>query len=153
VRPPLRILALAALAGCALDHTLAGDGGGLDVTIGGVRFRISSGGAVTTSAGLTLYLTDQPDTCAAVTQIPAGRATIFGLKVSGPAGSTNVAPGNGALVVQAAGTEEQRVVIDDGAVSWSMNGDGTTQLVSLDVGFAGTTDRLRLASLTLLACH
>jgi hypothetical protein len=146
-------LAFALACGCAADHTRSGDGGVLDLEIDGIAFRLSSGGAVTARGALVLYLTDQPDACAAITHIPAGRATVFRLEVGAAAGSSSIAPGAGDLRVSAAGVDEQKLEVSDGTVAWSTNADGTVSVAQLDVGFVGTTDRLRATGLQLEACQ
>jgi hypothetical protein len=149
----LRLVLCALLAGCALDHQLPDGGFGVEVTIGGIQLRAASAGARAGGSSLTLYLTDQPDACLATSQIPVGRATIFELKVAPPSGGTaTVVPGEGDLTVQVGGLKTSGYDASDGSVTWTVNGDGTYTIATMDVGFAGTGDRLRLANLVLLPC-
>jgi hypothetical protein len=158
------IAILVTSAGCARDNaTVAGDGG-LDFVIGGVSFRVSSGGTSPLDDARALFLTDQPDGCLAVSQEPAGRMTIFRLRVAPRADGTTsarvvagaAAPGpgqaTGELTVRAAGVEEARLAAADGTVEWTLEDDGRATIVSLDVGFEGTPDRLRAADLILPRC-
>ena len=156
-------LVVLAAAACALDNH-ARDGGNLDFVIGGVALRVSSGTARTEGGALALYLTDQPDACLAITQIPTGSSTVFKLVVSAGADGSTAAeviaasgtppPGRavGALSVASGGTITGQRMATSGTVSWTPNPSGSTTIVALDVGFADTADRLSVAGLTVPSC-
>ena len=146
-------LALAlAVAGCALDNQAPDGGGGLDFKIGTIPFHVSSG-AVWTAGTTTLYLTDQPDACLAIAQVPIGKATFFALRVAAGGGTAVIAAGQGEITVKTGGSDTAGYPVSDGTVTWAMNRDGTYALGALDVGFSGTSDRLRVSGLTLTACQ
>ncbi|MCA1828867.1 MAG: hypothetical protein ABR567_01795 [Myxococcales bacterium] len=136
----------------------------VDFNIGGISLHASSGVVVTASGQLTFYLSDQPDTCLSLRFVPVGTATTFSLKIAPPADGTTqatiVAPrpapaggqATGTLVRATGGKQDASVDAANGSVAWTANADGSVVLTSIDVGFAGTTDRLTTAGLTLTAC-
>jgi hypothetical protein len=160
-----RVAVLLALCGaCALNNQLTDGGAQFIFDIGDIHFRVSSGTGRTAS-GLTLYLTDQPDACLAVTQVPVGRATILSLKVAAQADGTPAAnvvanvvtpgPGQavGAIIVEEGGVEAERKAAVDGTIGWTANTDGTYTLVAVDIGFEGATGRVHVDSLTVPGCQ
>lgn len=164
-RMPRRLWFLWLLAACARDNTLR-DGGpdDLDFTIGDIEFHVASGTARVEGSALGLYLTDQPDACMAIRQVPTGSYTVFGLRVAAQLDGTRSAivipsqvvpaPGqaSGALDALTSGVRTGGHAASDGAVTWKANADGTTTILSLDVGFDGTSDRLQAAMLTIPSC-
>jgi hypothetical protein len=169
-RPPLACAplvgaALLCVASCALDNRRPDVDGGLDFDLGGIPFRIASGAARLEGQALALYLTDQPDGCLAITQIPVGPATIFTLRVAPELDGTRSAsvvqrqiaplPGQamGGLATLTGGVPTGGLDAIDGTVTWRDNPDGTTTIVTLDVGFVGTPDRLRGAEWRIPACR
>jgi len=162
-RPALAALAL--LAGCALNNMASDADGGLDFDIGGIRLRVSSGTGRVMGGSLGLYLTDQPDACLAVTQVPVGMAVIFSLRVAPQGDGTKsasvvrgrIVPGPGEAVgeirAQTGGVETASHEDIDGTVTWKDNDNGTYTIVSLDVGFDGSANRLRATELTVPPCQ
>ena len=136
-------------------------------------FHISSGGYIRSGQQFTIYFTNQPNTCTAVLLIPQQIFLSLLLKVSPPADGTstatigppspNVYPpsgmAGGALSqLQPSLTPPYQVatqVVDSasGGVTWQMNADGTLTVVLLDMGFAGTPDRLKTEYLTIVPCN
>ena len=157
-------LAAALLVACALDHHATDANDGLSFVIDGLPLRVSSGTAQAADYGLDLFLTDQPDACLAIKHQPVGAATFFRLRVApqvaGTPAATVVPPQTVPAPGEAVG--DLRVLTDgvptdgrdaiDGSVAWTANADGTTTIVAIDVGFAGTADRLRAGSLTVPRC-
>src|SRR5260221_784006 len=154
-------LALLILAAC---DTPGRDTGGtrVDFVISGITFHASSGAAVSASATLSLYLSDQPDTCLALSLIPVGTAITFSLHINPPTdgttqatvvAKTTPAPGEaiGNLQRATGGKPDATITAASGSVSWTANSDGSVGITSLDVGFTGTTDRLTTSGLTLAA--
>jgi len=147
--------------------------GPLSFTIDGLSFHISSGGYIRSGQQFTIYFTNQPNTCTAVLLIPQQIFLSLLLKVSPPTDGTstatigppspNIYPASG----KAGGTLSQlqpsltppfqvaTQVVDSasGTVTWQMNADGTLTVVLLDMGFAGTSDRLRTEYLTIPPCN
>jgi len=153
----------AALAACG-DGTGRDPGGGPTVMIGGVSFHLSSGGSLRRGGGLTLYVTDQVDTCSAIGAIPRGTVVTFQLAVA-PRGDGTLAaavvagksapgPGEavGGLSVATGGTVTATREASDGSVAWTADGTGAVTIATLDVGFAGTADRLQASGLRLASC-
>jgi hypothetical protein len=142
----------------------------LAFTIQGMSLRLSSGAAAISSGVLTLYVSDQIDTCTALRNAktgnpPIGIYTVLALHVAaGSDGSTHATvvaptplPGPG----QAAGTlarsqgGHQAASLDaaDGTVSWTLDARGSATIRAMDVGFSGTADRLAASALPPLpAC-
>lgn len=147
--------------------------GPLDFTIDGLSFHISSGGIFRSGQQFTLFFTDQPNTCTAVLLIPQQIFLSLLLKISPPADGTFQATiglpspavyppsgkAGGALSqLQPSLTPPFQVatkVVDsaDGTVTWQANTNNTMTIVGLDMGFAGTTDRLKTAYLTVPFCN
>ena len=152
------------LAACARDNMLRDGAPGLDFTIGEIDFHVASGAARVEGSVLGLYLTDQPDACMAITQVPTGSYTVFGLRVASQVDGTRSAtvipsqtvpaPGqaSGALDALTAGVRTDGHAAFDGAVMWKANQDGTTTILSMDVGFEGIGDRLQATMLTVPSC-
>ena len=161
MRRPL--LALFCLAACDMPGHRDTGGPPVDFTIAGLSFHLSSGAAVVSSGGLAFYLSDQADTCLAISLVPVGTATTFSLHITPPADGptqatvvarTTPAAGEavGGLVRATGGKQEASVAAANGTVSWTANSDGSFAITAIDVGFAGTTDRLATYGLTLPAC-
>lgn len=160
------VIALVLLAGCARNNTTR-DGGVMEFDVDGIRLRLSSGAARDEGGGIVgIYFTDQPDACLAIKQVPAGLSTVLTLRVA-PRGDGAMAadvvartggdpaPGEaiGNLRVTSAGTETALRNAADGSVAWKKNDDDTTTVTALDVGFAGTEDRVTTSGeLTIPAC-
>lgn len=142
------------------------DGGpAVDFTVQGLQFHVSSGAAVTSSAGaLTLYLSDQPNACDAIRNLPARTAIAFSLRVAAQADGTTRAAVVPRKAAPAAGeamgglsqttgmTQNASIDAKDGAVAWTAQADGSVYISALDVGFAGTADRITTGQLTLARC-
>ncbi len=154
-----------ALAACSGSSTGPGTvPGPVDFTIGGLEFHVASGAVAMVGGVLTLYLTDQPDGCLAVTYTPVGRTTIFSLGVAAAADGTTratvvapkpaPAPGEavGNLRRATGGVPDASLDAADGSVSWTANADGSVTIDSLDVGFAGASGRLTTGGLTIPRC-
>ncbi len=158
-------VALALAAACSGGGGPAnGVEGPVDFTIGGMEFHVRSGAAATVGGVLTLYLTDQPDGCLAVTYTPVGTATIFSLRVAAAADGTALAavvapkpvpaPGEavGKLERATRGVPEATFDAADGSISWTANADGSVTIDALDAGFAGAAGRLMTGGLTIPRC-
>jgi hypothetical protein len=127
-------------------------------------FHVSSGAAVTSGGVLGLYLSDQPDTCLAITLVPRGTATVFSLAVvPGSDGSTRaavvppkLAPGPGEAVggIRRAtgGVPDASLDAADGTVAWTTDASSFVTVTSVDVGFAGAAGRIATGPLTLPPC-
>jgi hypothetical protein len=159
----VRICLAALLASCSGAATHAPDAGARDFSIGGIAFHLSSG-AVVKSGGLSFVFSDQPDACLALKYVPVGAATTFTLRVApaadGMTQATVVAnkpsPGAGeavgGIVRATGGQKDAGADASNGSVAWTANADGSITVNSLDVGFAGTADRLTTGGWTLPAC-
>ncbi len=162
--PRLALALVALAAGCAVDHMATGDAGRLEFNIAGIPFVIASGGSRIEGTTLDLYLSDQPDTCLVTSQRPVGRTTILSLFVIPAADGTtaatitpnasSLAPGqaSASLLVQVGGQKTGGADASDGTVTWTANADGSTTITAVDLGFAGTSDRLQTGGLTVPAC-
>ncbi len=167
--PPSRLLALAvatamAAGSCGNPASARGSGNASDFVIGGIPFDLSSGAALAASGGWTLYVSDQVDTCLAVLQVPTMRMTLLELRVAPAADGTTVATvvppkptpaageAVGGITVRTGGTLNASLDAASGSVAWTANADGSVTVTALDVGFAGTADRLTTAGLHLRAC-
>lgn len=143
------------------------DGGAArtDFVLGKLSFHLSSGVAVSTTSALTSYLTDQPDTCAALKYQPVLPVSSLKLVIAPPAdGSTRAtltgksvpAAGEalGSFAVTVQGTMTAGLAASDGSVTWSPypDGSGGVAITALDVGFAETADRLTTAGFVVQAC-
>jgi hypothetical protein len=158
-------LALIALASCARDNQLADGGSGLDFDVAGTHLHIASGTARVENGALALYLTDQPDACLAVKQVPVGASTTLAVRVAARTDGTTsadvvsgpAAPGPGqalaTLTSQVGGSPTGSHTGSDGSVVWAANSDGTTTITRLELGFQGTTDRISVGPLTVPACQ
>lgn len=168
-------LALAAALGAGACTPSGGswrDGGQpVDFTIAGMRFHVSDGAVSASGGNLVFYLSDQPDACLAVIAIPVGTAMLLTLRVSPPPGGATAAtvvppnpapplppspsPGQamGGLVRATGGVPDASVDAANGSLAWTVNGDGSVTLTTIDVGFAGTTDRLTSWGLRLRPCY
>jgi hypothetical protein len=136
----------------------------VDFAIGGLAFHVSSGAVATVGGALTLFLTDQPDGCLAITYTPVGTATIFSLGVAAASDGTTratVVPPKpapaageavGKLVRATHGIPDMGFDAADGSISWTANADGSVTIESLDVGFAGAAGRLTTGGLTIPRC-
>lgn len=158
------LAAVLAACSCGNPPSARSSGSGPDYVIGGIPFRPTSGAAIAGGGGLTLYVSDQVDTCLAVLQVPVQKMTLLELRVApaadGTARATVVppkpAPGAGEAVggisVRTGGTLNASLDAIDGSVAWTAHADGSVTVGALDVGFSGTTDRLALVGLFLQAC-
>ncbi|HSB21200.1 MAG TPA: hypothetical protein VLD85_14430 [Anaeromyxobacteraceae bacterium] len=166
-RRRLRILVLAAglaAGSCGNPASARGPGNAPDFVIGGIPLDLASGAALAASGGLTLYVSDQVDTCLAVLQVPVMRTTLLELRVAPAADGTTAATvvppkpapaageAVGGITVRTGGTLNASLDAASGSVAWTANADGSVTVTSLDVGFAGTADRLTTAGLHLRAC-
>jgi len=161
-----RIALALAIAACSEASGGPGNGspGPVDFTVGGMTFHVSSGAVATVGGVLTLFLTDQPDGCLAITYTPVGTATVFSLGVAPAADGTTSATVVSPRPVPAAGEAVGKLVrathgvpdagfdAADGSVSWTANADGSVTIVSLDVGFAGVPGRLSTGGWTIPRC-
>ncbi len=163
---PARAVALAvaaALGACAEGGSYP-SGGPVDFVIGGIPVHLSSGGWLAPAGVLTLYLTDQTDTCLAIALVPVGTAVTISLRVvpeaDGTTRATVVAPqptvgageAVGGLVRATGGVPNAILEAVDGTVAWTVNADGSITVTSIDVAFAGGGDRLRTGGLRLPRC-
>jgi len=158
------LLLLCCACGTAKPGGGSGDAGPVDFTIGTIALHAGSGAAVQGSGLLTLYLSDQPDTCSAIHAVPVMTATTFSLRIAPPGDGSNhasvvapkatPAPGEatGTLTVATGGVKKNSEDAADGSVGWVVNSDGSVALTTLDVGFAGTADRLSTYGLFLASC-
>jgi len=162
----------ALVGGCssASNGPPGGPSGPTDFTLETAQFHISSGG-VFRNAGqpLQMYLTDQPDTCTAVTGVPVGHSSQgwmrLQLSVLPPTdGSNNAVIGQVILLPgQAAGAFIQQfqnqipyllqLTAASGNVSWFVNPDNSITLTELKVGFVGTRDTIATYNLTIVPCN
>ncbi len=156
------IVMLALSCGVSSGRTAA-DSGPLDFTLGGIAFHISDGAAVSSAGALTFYLSDQPNACAAFQHVPVGTATTFALQVAAQADGTTRATvvakpspaageATGGLTRATGGVKNASLQAASGTVQWTANADGSFTIVAIDVGFAGTADRMTTGGLTLQPC-
>lgn len=164
-RPPLAALA-AALLSCACDETGAAtpsDAGVVDFTLGAVALHLSSGAVRSSGPSLSFFLSDNPQTCQAITNVPNGLLTRLRLDVAPPLDGTARAsvvvaaqPGAGqavgSVVQSLMGRVQATLTASDGTLSWTKNGDGTVTIDSIDVGFSGVSGRVATGGLILQAC-
>lgn len=175
---PIRAAVLAAVlvasaCGTPSDTPGVSVGGPVDFTIDGLSFHISSGGVYRSGQQFTLYFTNQPNTCVAVAVIPQQIFLSLALKISPPADGTFTASiGPPSPIVYppsglAGGTLSQLEPLvgppyqvatkvlpsADGSVSWQANADGSVTITRLDMGFAGTPDRVKFVLLTVPVCN
>ncbi len=161
----LLALALAASA-CGGATSRGTPSPGIDFTVKGVPYHLGTGAVVRSGTLLKLYLTDQPDTCFAVTFTPVGRMSSLEIDVAPPAGGPSVATvaGGGVATVPAPGqavatlrvslqgTTLSSIDAAAGTVSWTVNADRSLTIDALDMTFAGTTDRVTASSQTIPPC-
>ncbi len=160
------LVAALLLAGCGTPAVPADFGSGqkVDFVIAGVAFHTASGGHLLAGAVRRLFLTDTADTCSTIGGVPRLRTVTFELQVAAAAsGATTAtvvapkpvpAPGEavGSLKVTVGATTETTLTPSDGTVSWTVNADRTVTITAIDVGFAGTADRLTTSGLVLVDC-
>jgi hypothetical protein len=160
------LTAAVALSACSTPATPADFGSGqkVDFTIGGITFHAASGGHLVAGAVRRLFLTDTSDTCSTIGGVPRMRTTTFELQVAATASGATTAsvvapklvpgPGEavGSIKVTVGTTTETSMDASDGTVSWTASTDGTVTITAIDVGFAGTGDRLTTGGLVLLDC-
>lgn len=156
--------ALAALALAACGPGPVAPPTGPTFTVGGITFHVASAGLERGAADVTLWMTDAPDTCAAIIGTPVQTTTFWKLRVapaaSGPTAAVVVpiklAPSPG----EAIGRLEQRTGgvaglgydAASGSLSWTAAADGTVTVDALDVGYAGTADRVVGSGLIFRPC-
>jgi len=160
--PSLALVIL--VAGCGLPTADAGQPPP-EFTVGSISFKLVSGGVKRSGGLLHLYLTDQPDTCAAVAFTPVGTATYLVLDVAppaaGPLSAAVVPPKLAPDPGEATGRLEQRTGgapgtsydADAGAISWTGGATGPITVDALDIGFAPQPGRLVAAGLHLVECQ
>ncbi len=155
------------LAACSDGGPFNPDAGfpAFDVAIKGVELRANSSAAVASGNVFTVLLSDQPNACQQYGHFPARTWTTLTLTI---AASTEV-PTVGTVVPQVATPGPGQVVgtlvkatadqppsaslgAQDGTVTWKSNTDFSVTIVSTDVGFAGTTDRLKVGAFTVPPC-
>lgn len=153
-----------ALAGCGAGPVV-GSQVGPTFTVGTLTFRVASAGVVRGAGELTLWLTDQPDTCLAIVATPSGTATYLSLRVappaSGPTAAAVVAPKAFPAPGEALGRLERRQAgvpgaaydTADGSLAWTANQDGSLALDAFDVGFSGAAERMTGGGLLLRPCN
>ena len=129
---------------------------GGDYQVGTISFHFATGTAIN-SPVLMLVLSDQPDTCQARAHVPVQRATMLTLKVVPAADGTTRAAvvaksapaageATGSLSQATGGVEGARYPAADGSVAWAFGDAGKVTITALDVGFAGTSGRITLAT-------
>jgi hypothetical protein len=157
------LLLLFALACDAISRRTPTDVGPVDFNLSGMSFHISDGAAVNSGGALTFYLSDQPNACAAFRNVPVGTATTLSLRVVPQADGTTRASvvakpvpsageATGGIVRATGGVKNASLDASSGSVAWTLNSDGSYTLGGVDVGFAGTADRLVTWGLTLAPC-
>ena len=161
------MLLLALAVGCDEGGPSNPDAGlpAFDVTIGGVRLVANSSAAIASGNVFTVLLSDQPNACQQYGHFPTRTWTTLTLVLA--TGSTTptvgtvvpqqAVPGPGQVVgtlVQATADLPPSVTLDatDGTVTWKSNTDFSVSLQSMDVGFAGTADRLRVSNIGVPPC-
>ena len=161
------MLLLALVAGCDDGGPFNPDAGlpAFDVTIGGVRLRANSSAAVASGNVFTILLSDQPNACQQYGHFPAMTWTTLSMKVAASQTTPTVGtvapeqglPGPsqvvGALVKATADMPPSASLgLQDGTVTWKSNSDFSVTIQSMDVGFAGTADRLVAGGFTVPPC-
>jgi hypothetical protein len=160
-------LLAALVTACDLGGPYNPDAGfpAFDVTIGGVRLVASSSAAIVSGNVFTVLLSDQPNACQQYGHIPARTWTTLTMVMAASTTTPTVGtvvpqqavPGPGQVVgmlVQATADQPPSASLDatDGTVTWKSNADFSVSLQSMDVGFAGTSDRLRVQNIGVPAC-
>lgn len=136
-----------------------------DVTIGGVRLVANSSAAIANGNVFTVLLSDQPNACQQYGHFPTRTWTTLSLVLATGTTSPTVGtvvpqqavPGPGQVVgqlVQATADlpPSKSLAATDGTVTWKSNSDFSVSLQSMDVGFAGTADRLQVSSIGVPPC-
>jgi hypothetical protein len=166
---PRTLAALTAclLAGCDLGDPFNPDAGfpAFDVTIGGVRLVANSSAAVVSGNVFTVLLSDQPNACQQYGHFPARTWTTLTLVLAASTSTPTVGtvvpqqavPGPGQVVgtlVKATADQPPSASLDasDGTVTWKSNTDFSVSLQTMDVGFAGTSDRLQVQNVGVPPC-
>src|SRR5215468_4307000 len=167
IRARSATLLLALLAGCDDGGPFNPDAGfpAFDVTIGGVRLVANSSAAIANGNVFTVLLSDQPNACQQYLHYPTRTWTTLTLVLATGTTSPTVGnvvpqqavPGPGQVVgqlVQATADLPPTTSLDatDGTVTWKSNTDFSVSLQSMDVSFAGTTDRLRVSNVGVPPC-
>jgi len=159
-----RLFALVLLAACDTHGSRQTGGPQVDFTIGGIAFHLSDGVAVIPSGGgIAFYLSDQPNACLALQFVPVGpRPRSCSTSPRPPTERRrprwsqrprrNRARPPAACRAPPAGSRTRASRPPTERCRGPRNADGSYALTSIDVGFAGTTDRLITAGLTLRAC-
>jgi hypothetical protein len=160
-------LLLALVAGCDPGGSYNPDAGlpAFDVTIGGVRLVASSSAAIASGNVFTVLLSDQPNACQQYGHFPTRTWTTLTLVLAtgtttptvGTVVSQQAVPGPGQVVgALVQGTADlppsKSLSATDGTVTWKSNSDFSVSLQSMDVGFAGTADRLRVQNIGVPPC-
>ena len=164
----LAALVLLALAsGCDLGGPFNPDAGfpAFDVTIGGVRLVANSSAAIANGNIFTVLLSDQPNACQQFGHFPTRTWTSLTLVLAtstttptvGQVVPQQAVPGPGQVVgmlVKATADQPPSASLDalDGTVTWKSNTDFSVSLQSMDVGFEGTSDRLRVSNIGVPPC-
>jgi hypothetical protein len=160
-------IAAALVSACNDGGPFLADGGqpAFDVTIGGVEFQANSSAAVLFGNVFTVLLTDQPNACQAYGHIPQQVWTTLTMHLAPSADDSSTAnvvppkpvPGPGQAVgvlVRAIADRPPVASFDmiDGTVVWTGNIDGSVTITAMDVGFAGTPDRLVTGGIIVPSC-
>ena len=160
-------LLLALAAGCNDGGPFDPDAGfpAFDVTIGGVRLVANSSAAIASGNVFTVLLSDQPNACQQYGHYPARTWTTLTMKLAASTSTPTVGtvvpqqalPGPGQVVgtlVKATADHPPSANLDaqDGTVTWRSNIDFSLTLQSIDVGFAGTSDRLTVQAIGVPPC-
>ena len=166
-RFPAATLLLMLATACDMGGPFNPDAGfpAFDVTIDGVRLVANSSAAIASGNVFTILLSDQPNACQQYGHFPARTWTTLTLVLAASTTTPTVGtvvpqqavPGPGQVVgmlVQATADKPPTVSLDasDGTVTWKSNADFSVSLQSMDVGFAGTGDRLRVQNVGVPAC-
>ena len=133
--------------------------------VGGVELRANSSAAVASGNVFTILLSDQPNACQQYGHFPAMTWTTLSMKVAADQNTPTVGtvapqqglpgPGQvvGALVKATADLPPVASLgLQEGTVTWKSNSDFSVTIQSMDVGFAGTADRLRAGPFTVPPC-
>lgn len=161
------VLLLALAAGCDEGGPFNPDAGlpAFDVTIGGVRLVANSSAAIANGNVFTVLLSDQPNACQQYGHFPTRTWTTLTLVMAtstttptvGQVVPQQAVPGPGqvvGLLVKATADQPPSASLDaqDGTVTWKSNTDFSISLQSMDVGFAGTADRLQVQNIGVPPC-
>ncbi|MGZ6097777.1 MAG: hypothetical protein ACXWLL_05240 [Myxococcaceae bacterium] len=158
VRLSVAALLVALATGCTDAGPYDPDAGfpPFDVTIGGVRLVANSSAAVASGNVFTVLISDQPNACQQYDIYPNRIWTTLFLKLATGTSTPTVGtvvpgislPGPGQVsgkLVKATAAQPPSASLDaqDGTVTWRSNSDSSVTIESMDIGFAGTSDRLR----------